>query len=214
MSTHRSSRSKDLRIVPRPLGRRHRPRGQLRARRGRGARARRRVGLGQDHGRAVAARLPAPRRRDRRRRASTIDDRDLLDARSPGSCASSAAALISYVPQDPGSALNPALRIGMQLREILEVHGFGASDSRAREAHRGDDGRGAAAQHQGRSCAATRISSPAASSSAWRSPWRSPAGPRSSCSTSRPPASTSRRRRTCSTPSATSPAPTASRRCT
>ncbi|HEY3086297.1 MAG TPA: ATP-binding cassette domain-containing protein, partial [Candidatus Dormibacteraeota bacterium] len=27
--------------------------------------------------------------------------------------------LISYVPQDPAAALNPALRIGTQLREIL-----------------------------------------------------------------------------------------------
>jgi peptide/nickel transport system ATP-binding protein len=34
---------------------------------------------------------------------------------------------ISYVPQDPGSALNPALRIGLQLTEILEAHSFGAS---------------------------------------------------------------------------------------
>jgi oligopeptide/dipeptide ABC transporter ATP-binding protein len=33
--------------------------------------------------------------------------------------------LISYVPQDPAAALNPALRIGTQLREILEAHNFG-----------------------------------------------------------------------------------------
>ena len=31
--------------------------------------------------------------------------------------------LISYVPQDPASSLNPALRIGTQLREIIEAHG-------------------------------------------------------------------------------------------
>ena len=31
--------------------------------------------------------------------------------------------LVSYVPQDPASALNPALRIGIQLREIIEAHG-------------------------------------------------------------------------------------------
>ncbi len=36
--------------------------------------------------------------------------------------------LVSYVPQDPSMSLNPALRIGTQLLEILEVHGFGASD--------------------------------------------------------------------------------------
>ena len=34
--------------------------------------------------------------------------------------------LVSYVPQDPAASLNPALRIGTQLRETLEVHGFGA----------------------------------------------------------------------------------------
>ncbi len=34
---------------------------------------------------------------------------------------------ISYVPQDSSAALNPALRIGTQLLEILEVHGFGSS---------------------------------------------------------------------------------------
>jgi peptide/nickel transport system ATP-binding protein len=35
--------------------------------------------------------------------------------------------LISYVPQDPASALNPALRIGTQLREVLETHNYGRS---------------------------------------------------------------------------------------
>jgi peptide/nickel transport system ATP-binding protein len=35
--------------------------------------------------------------------------------------------VISYVPQDPAAALNPALRIGTQLREMLEEHHFGAS---------------------------------------------------------------------------------------
>ena len=29
---------------------------------------------------------------------------------------------VSYVPQDPASSLNPALRIGVQLREVLEAH--------------------------------------------------------------------------------------------
>lgn len=40
---------------------------------------------------------------------------------------------ISYVPQDPGSALNPALRIGIQLREVLDEHGFGSSGQERRE---------------------------------------------------------------------------------
>jgi peptide/nickel transport system ATP-binding protein len=41
--------------------------------------------------------------------------------------------LISYVPQDPSMSLNPALRIGTQLMEILEVHGFGASHEEREE---------------------------------------------------------------------------------
>jgi peptide/nickel transport system ATP-binding protein len=32
---------------------------------------------------------------------------------------------VSYVPQDPASSLNPALRIGVQLREVLEAHTAG-----------------------------------------------------------------------------------------
>src|SRR6266567_6485113 len=31
--------------------------------------------------------------------------------------------VVSYVPQDPASSLNPALRIGLQLREVIEAHG-------------------------------------------------------------------------------------------
>src|SRR5919109_4191883 len=45
--------------------------------------------------------------------------------------------VVSYIPQDPGTALNPALRIGTQLSEVLEAHG-GLSeaerDARIREA--------------------------------------------------------------------------------
>jgi peptide/nickel transport system ATP-binding protein len=40
--------------------------------------------------------------------------------------------LVSYVPQDPASALNPALRIGKQLNETLSEHGFGRSDKERR----------------------------------------------------------------------------------
>jgi len=36
--------------------------------------------------------------------------------------------LVSYVPQDPASSLNPALRIGLQLREVLETHSSGRGD--------------------------------------------------------------------------------------
>lgn len=41
--------------------------------------------------------------------------------------------LVTYVPQDPSTALNPALRIKKQLLEVLEFHNFGGSDA-AREA--------------------------------------------------------------------------------
>lgn len=35
--------------------------------------------------------------------------------------------LVTYVPQDPGTALNPALRIGPQVLEVLQTHSFGAN---------------------------------------------------------------------------------------
>lgn len=41
--------------------------------------------------------------------------------------------LVSYVPQDPSTALNPALRIGTQLLEVLEFHDFGGSDTARRQ---------------------------------------------------------------------------------
>jgi len=34
---------------------------------------------------------------------------------------------VSYVPQDPASSLNPALRIGLQLREVLDAHDSGGA---------------------------------------------------------------------------------------
>ena len=40
--------------------------------------------------------------------------------------------LVTYVPQDPSSSLNPALRIGTQILEVLEHHGFGRNQ---RERH-------------------------------------------------------------------------------
>src|SRR6202012_4348185 len=36
---------------------------------------------------------------------------------------------VSYIPQDPGTALNPALRIGRQLSEMLEGHSPGMRES-------------------------------------------------------------------------------------
>jgi len=49
-----------------------------------------------------------------------LPDRALRDARG---------ALVTYVPQDPGTALNPALRIGKQLMEVLEQHNFGGNEA-------------------------------------------------------------------------------------
>ncbi|HEX3906409.1 MAG TPA: ABC transporter ATP-binding protein [Mycobacteriales bacterium] len=40
--------------------------------------------------------------------------------------------VVSYVPQDPASSLNPALRIGIQLREALQAHATGGEDHAAR----------------------------------------------------------------------------------
>jgi peptide/nickel transport system ATP-binding protein len=41
--------------------------------------------------------------------------------------------VVSYIPQDPGTALNPALRIGIQLAEVLEAHASGWSEDARRE---------------------------------------------------------------------------------
>ena len=41
-------------------------------------------------------------------------------------------AVVSYVPQDPGSALNPNLRIGKQIFEVLAYHDIGDDASRHR----------------------------------------------------------------------------------
>jgi peptide/nickel transport system ATP-binding protein len=44
---------------------------------------------------------------------------------------------VAYIPQDPGTALNPALRIGTQLREGLDAHASGWSDEERVERVRG-----------------------------------------------------------------------------
>jgi len=41
---------------------------------------------------------------------------------------------VAYIPQDPALSLNPALRIGLQIAEVLETHGFpGPVDDRVAE---------------------------------------------------------------------------------
>ena len=57
-----------------------------------------------------------------------IDGQDIL-AMDPKALRGVRGGRISYVPQDSSAALNPALRIGTQLMEILEVHGFGSSQA-------------------------------------------------------------------------------------
>ena len=44
---------------------------------------------------------------------------------------------IAYVPQDPGAALNPAIRIGRQIVELLELHGIGTAAERLEGARDG-----------------------------------------------------------------------------
>src|ERR1700754_447895 len=44
---------------------------------------------------------------------------------------------IAYVPQDPGAALNPAIRIGRQIVELLELHGIGTAEERLAGARAG-----------------------------------------------------------------------------
>jgi peptide/nickel transport system ATP-binding protein len=61
-----------------------------------------------------------------------VGDRDVLEVglterrRLRGS-------VVSYVPQDPAAALNPALRIGTQLMEVLETHSFGSGAGERRD---------------------------------------------------------------------------------
>jgi peptide/nickel transport system ATP-binding protein len=50
-----------------------------------------------------------------------LDGIDLLKL-SPARLRAARGARVSYVPQDPSAALNPALRVGAQIREVLQVH--------------------------------------------------------------------------------------------
>ncbi len=66
-----------------------------------------------------------------------LDGTDLLRL-SPAGLRQVRGAAVSYVPQDPSAALNPALRIGYQLREALRVHHPGPA-SRPRRSGLGGD---------------------------------------------------------------------------
>ncbi len=60
-----------------------------------------------------------------------IAGRDVF-ALSPPELRALRGGVISYVPQDPSAALNPNLRIGRQLEEVLVAHRFGTSDEERR----------------------------------------------------------------------------------
>jgi peptide/nickel transport system ATP-binding protein len=62
-----------------------------------------------------------------------LDGTDLLTLSRPDLRAARGAR-VSYVPQDPSSALNPALRVGTQIREVLQVHAAEAGNPRDRVA--------------------------------------------------------------------------------
>jgi peptide/nickel transport system ATP-binding protein len=57
-----------------------------------------------------------------------LDGTDLL-ALSPRDLRAARGARVSYVPQDPSSALNPTLRVGTQVREVLRIHASAADDT-------------------------------------------------------------------------------------
>src|SRR5438874_588719 len=62
-----------------------------------------------------------------------VEGREILSL-APAQLRALRGGTVSYVPQDPASALNPALRIRMQLEETLIAHGYAASrEERLRE---------------------------------------------------------------------------------
>ena len=61
----------------------------------------------------------------------TIAGRDLLKL-DAASLNAARGHTVAYIPQDPSAALNPALRIGLQLEEMLAVHQPGLDDAQRR----------------------------------------------------------------------------------
>ena len=57
---------------------------------------------------------------------------DIL-AMTPDQLREARGSLVTYLPQDPTSALNPSLRINEQISEVLAAHDYGGSDSARRD---------------------------------------------------------------------------------
>jgi peptide/nickel transport system ATP-binding protein len=64
--------------------------------------------------------------------AVAIDGRDISELRGD-ELRRLRGGIVSYIPQDPGTALNPALRIGTQLAEVLEAHASSWSEDERRQ---------------------------------------------------------------------------------
>ena len=63
-------------------------------------------------------------------RSGSIDiNESPMLGRSPKDLRAMRGSLVTYVPQDPSTSLNPALRIGKQILEVLQHHGFGTDDA-------------------------------------------------------------------------------------
>lgn len=52
---------------------------------------------------------------------------EILDL-SPAACRTLRGGSIAYVPQDPALSLNPAMRVGEQILEVLRIHDFGGGE--------------------------------------------------------------------------------------
>jgi peptide/nickel transport system ATP-binding protein len=64
--------------------------------------------------------------------AVTVDGRD-LSGLGEDELRRLRGGVVSYIPQDPGTALNPALRIGTQLSEVLDAHASSWSEDERRK---------------------------------------------------------------------------------
>ena len=54
-------------------------------------------------------------------------------AMTPGQLQEARGSLVTYLPQDPASALNPSLRVDEQIYETLQAHNYGGSNAARRE---------------------------------------------------------------------------------